>query len=63
MEHQPAAHDRPEGRLAIVGAGRMGHALVAALVGAHGPFGHGFDGVGYDTVLLAEGHGNAPTTM
>jgi predicted short-subunit dehydrogenase-like oxidoreductase (DUF2520 family) len=48
-----AVHDRPEGRLAIVGAGRMGHALVAALAAAHGPFGRGFDGVGYDTVLLA----------
>jgi len=31
----------------------MGHALVAALAGAEGPFGRGFDGVGYDVVLLA----------
>ncbi len=48
-----ARHDRPEGRLAVVGAGRMGHALVAALAGAEGPFGRGFDGNGFDTVLLA----------
>ncbi|MEI7548707.1 MAG: Rossmann-like and DUF2520 domain-containing protein, partial [Actinomycetota bacterium] len=42
-----------EGRLAVVGAGRMGHALVAELAGAEGPFGRGFDGSGFDVVLLA----------
>ena len=31
----------------------MGHALVAALAGAAGPFGRGFDGDGFDIVLLA----------
>ena len=40
-------------RLAIVGAGRMGTALATALADAEGPFGRGFDGVGYDAVLLA----------
>ena len=39
--------------LAIVGDGRMGRALVAALSGAAGPFGRGFDGDGFDAVLLA----------
>lgn len=41
---------------AIVGAGRLGTALVAALravgVPADGPFGRGFDGAGCDVVLL-----------
>ena len=40
-------------RLAIVGAGRMGTALATALPSAHGPFGRGFDGDGFDAVLLA----------
>jgi len=40
-------------RLAIVGAGRMGSALCNALGDAAGPFGHGFDGDGYDAVILA----------
>ena len=40
-------------RLAVVGAGRMGRALVAALPGAAGPFGRGFDGARFDAVLLA----------
>jgi predicted short-subunit dehydrogenase-like oxidoreductase (DUF2520 family) len=31
----------------------MGHALATALPGAEGPFGRGFDGAGFDTVLLA----------
>ena len=61
MEHEPAAQERPEGRLAVVGAGRMGHALVIALAGAHGPFGRGFDGGGYDTVLLAVPDAAIPT--
>ena len=51
MDHQEPT--RTDGRLAVVGAGRMGHALVAALRGAEGPFARGFDGVGYDIVLLA----------
>jgi predicted short-subunit dehydrogenase-like oxidoreductase (DUF2520 family) len=41
---------------AVVGAGRLGTALVAALRAAGapvaGPFTHGFDGAGYDVVLL-----------
>jgi predicted short-subunit dehydrogenase-like oxidoreductase (DUF2520 family) len=40
-------------RCAIVGAGRLGTALAAALPGAGGPFGRGFDGSGYGVVLLA----------
>ena len=43
----------PDLRLAVVGAGRMGAALVAALPDAAGPFGRGFDGRGFDAVLLA----------
>ncbi|HRE03528.1 MAG TPA: hypothetical protein PLV68_19685, partial [Ilumatobacteraceae bacterium] len=30
--------------IAVVGAGRVGQALIAALDGAHGPFPRGFDG-------------------
>jgi predicted short-subunit dehydrogenase-like oxidoreductase (DUF2520 family) len=41
---------------AVVGAGRLGTALAAALhaagIPAAGPFGHGFDGAGHDVVLL-----------
>lgn len=41
---------------AVVGAGRLGTALAAALPAAGvpvaGPFGHGFDGDGHDVVLL-----------
>lgn len=40
-------------RLAIVGGGRMGAALARVLGDAGGPFGRGFDGAGYDAVLLA----------
>ena len=40
-------------RLAIVGNGRMGRALTAAFERAAGPFGRGFDGDGFDAVLLA----------
>lgn len=47
------SHDSKLTRLAVVGAGRMGHALVAALASAEGPFGRGFDGVGHHAVLLA----------
>jgi predicted short-subunit dehydrogenase-like oxidoreductase (DUF2520 family) len=39
--------------LAVVGDGRMGRALVAALPAAAGPFGRGFDGESFDAVLLA----------
>lgn len=49
------------GRLAIVGDGRMGRALVAAVVEAEGPFGRGFDGVGFDAVLLAVPDGEIAT--
>lgn len=45
------------GRCAVVGAGRMGTALVRALgtspIHVAGPFGRGFDGRGHDVVLLA----------
>lgn len=39
--------------VAVVGAGRVGTALVAALAGAAGPFGRGFDGGDHRVVLLA----------
>jgi predicted short-subunit dehydrogenase-like oxidoreductase (DUF2520 family) len=39
-------------KLAIVGAGRLGPAVHAALPGAGGPYGRGFDGAGHDIVLL-----------
>ena len=38
---------------AVVGAGRMGHALVAASPRFAGPFPRGFDGTGFAAVLLA----------
>jgi predicted short-subunit dehydrogenase-like oxidoreductase (DUF2520 family) len=40
-------------RLAIVGQGRMGTALARALPDAAGPFPRGFDGAGFDAVILA----------
>jgi len=44
-------------RIAVVGRGRLGSALVAALTDkgtqCEGPFGRGFDGAGYDVVVLA----------
>ena len=40
-------------RCAVVGAGRLGRALTAALPELAGPFGRGFDGEGFDAVLLA----------
>jgi predicted short-subunit dehydrogenase-like oxidoreductase (DUF2520 family) len=43
----------PIGRCALVGAGRMGRALVAALPWLEGPFGRGFDGAEFEVVLLA----------
>lgn len=47
----------PLDRLAVVGPGRVGRAVTAALPGAAGPFGRGFDGTDtegapYDVVLL-----------
>jgi predicted short-subunit dehydrogenase-like oxidoreductase (DUF2520 family) len=41
------------GRCAVVGKGRVGHALVTSLPWLNGPFGRGFDGAGFDLVLLA----------
>jgi predicted short-subunit dehydrogenase-like oxidoreductase (DUF2520 family) len=45
------------GRFAIVGAGRLGKALTTALAdvvpGTEGPFARGFDGAGFDIVILA----------
>jgi predicted short-subunit dehydrogenase-like oxidoreductase (DUF2520 family) len=43
----------PIGRCAVVGDGRLGRALVAALPQLNGPYGRGFTGAGYDVVLLA----------
>jgi predicted short-subunit dehydrogenase-like oxidoreductase (DUF2520 family) len=40
-------------RIAVVGRGRMGTALARAIASAEGPFGRGFDGAGFDLVLLA----------
>jgi predicted short-subunit dehydrogenase-like oxidoreductase (DUF2520 family) len=42
-----------DARCAVVGAGRMGSALVAASPRFSGPFGRGFDGSGFSAVLLA----------
>jgi predicted short-subunit dehydrogenase-like oxidoreductase (DUF2520 family) len=56
LELQTASHPLHATRLAVVGSGRLGPALAAALRDADlsvaGPFGRGFDGVGYDAVLL-----------
>jgi len=41
------------GRCAVVGDGRMGRALVASLPWIEGPYGRGFDGRDFDTVILA----------
>ena len=43
----------PFDRCAVVGGGRVGHALVSALPWLNGPFGRGFDGAEFDIVLLA----------
>lgn len=40
-------------RCAVVGGGRLGSNLVAALPGIAGPFGRGFDGADCDVVILA----------
>jgi predicted short-subunit dehydrogenase-like oxidoreductase (DUF2520 family) len=49
--------DRPEawtfGRCGVVGMGRVGHALATTLPWLEGPYGRGFDGTGFDVVLLA----------
>ena len=56
MTYEPSHPDRPPitfpGRLAVVGAGRVGRAIAAAIPVVDGPFARGFDGVGYDVVLL-----------
>ena len=41
------------GRCAVVGDGRVGRALTAALPWLRGPFGHGFAGEDVDVVVLA----------
>jgi predicted short-subunit dehydrogenase-like oxidoreductase (DUF2520 family) len=41
------------GRWAVVGDGRVGRALVGSVPFLQGPFGRGFDGVGFDIVVLA----------
>jgi predicted short-subunit dehydrogenase-like oxidoreductase (DUF2520 family) len=43
----------PLDRYAVVGSGRLGTALVQALPSLAGPLGRGFDGTGYDVVILA----------
>jgi len=52
-------------RIAIVGRGRLGTALASALdaggTPVEGPFGRGFDGVGYDVVILAVPDGQIAT--
>ena len=53
MNHVADQREIEDGRIAVVGAGRMGAALVAALEGAEGPFGRGFDGTGFAVLLLA----------
>ena len=49
--------ERPEawtfGRCAVVGKGRVGHALVRTLPWLEGPYGRGFDVDGFDVVVLA----------
>lgn len=56
MTYERSHPDRPPitrpGRLAVVGAGRLGRAIAAVLPNADGPFGRGFDGDGYELVLL-----------
>lgn len=43
----------PFGSWAVVGAGRVGHALVTSLPWLNGPYGRGFNGHDFDVVLLA----------
>lgn len=55
-QHSPARATTTLNRVAIVGPGRLGRALAAALTGAGitvaGPFGRGADPIGVDAVLL-----------
>ncbi|MBI4934232.1 MAG: DUF2520 domain-containing protein [Actinobacteria bacterium] len=59
MSEHVGTPDTPVPRIAVVGRGRMGRALAAALAArtdigvTEGPFGRGFDGTGFDLVLLA----------
>jgi predicted short-subunit dehydrogenase-like oxidoreductase (DUF2520 family) len=48
------------GRWAVVGQGRVGGALASQVAEIEGPFGRGFDGEGYDVVLLAVPDGQIP---
>ena len=41
------------GRWAVVGRGRVGHALAAQIDEIDGPFGRDVDGAGYDVIVLA----------
>jgi predicted short-subunit dehydrogenase-like oxidoreductase (DUF2520 family) len=43
----------PSQRIAVVGRGRVGRSLVAALADVDGPFGRGFDGHDHEVVILA----------
>src|SRR5690348_17215418 len=56
LERESASDTLACTRLAIVGRGRLGNALISALVGGpyelQGPLGRGFDGDGADVVLL-----------
>ncbi len=56
LERNSSANNPVLARLAIVGRGRLGNALAAALretgAPALGPFGRGYDGAGADVVLL-----------
>lgn len=45
--------DWADARVAVVGDGRVGRALTRAVPAFAGPFGRGFDGRGYDVVVLA----------
>ncbi len=52
LERETATPDFTRLRVALVGAGRLGRALAAALPGAGAPHGRGFDGADADVVLL-----------
>ena len=41
------------GRWAVVGRGRVGGAVATQIPEIEGPFGRGFEGAGYDVVVLA----------
>jgi predicted short-subunit dehydrogenase-like oxidoreductase (DUF2520 family) len=65
LELQPDHNPLHATRLAVVGGGRLGSALAAALteagVDVGGPFGRGFTGTGYDVVLLCVPDGSIET--